>query len=196
MNNISFGQYRAIDLGIMAFILFAAETLTAKAANTWFPGELYALSPSIAIICIVMMRWGGFAAVHALIGGLAFCIASGATVQQYVVYCAGNCLALIALVMFKALGKAKVKASVPLTIAFTAIAFAGAQLGRGLVSLCFGEPINSLLMFFTIDSLSLVFAEVVVLISRRIDGLFEDQRAYLIRTESERRREQLHDDFE
>lgn len=196
MNNISFGQYRAIDLGILALILFVAETLATKAANVWFPGELYALSPSIAVICIVMMRWGGFAAIHALVGGLAYCIASGASVKQFAVYCIGNCLTLAALIMFKVLGKAKVKDSALLTFVFTAIAFAGAQFGRGLVSICFGEPVSSLPRFFTTDSLSLLFAAVVVLISRRIDGLFEDQRAYLIRTESERRREQLHDDFE
>lgn len=196
MNNISFGQYRAIDLGILAVILFAAETLTAKAANVWFPGELYALSPSVAVICIVMMRWGGFAVIHALTGGAAFCIASGASAKQFAVYCAGNCLALAALFMFKALGKARVKDSALLTVAFTAAAFTGAQLGRYLVSLCFGEPASSLARFFTTDILSLLFAVVVVLISRRIDGLFEDQRAYLIRTAEERRREQLHDDFE
>ncbi len=41
MSNISFKQYRAIDLGILAVILFVAETITAKAANSWFPTELY-----------------------------------------------------------------------------------------------------------------------------------------------------------
>lgn len=67
------------------------------------------------------------------------------------------------------------------------------------MSLFFGLTFDSMLAFFTTDCLSLVFAVVVVLISRRIDGLFEDQRAYLIRTESERRRAQSldnPDDFE
>ncbi len=41
------------------------------------------------------------------------------------------------------------------------------------------------------DSLSLLYAVVVVLISRKMDGLFEDQRNYLIRTEAERRKENL-----
>lgn len=195
MKNISFGQYRAIDLGILAIILVIAETLTAKAANVWFPGDLYALSPSIAIICIVMMRWSGYAVIHALAGGAAYCLALGASVKQFAVYCAGNCLALIALLMFKALGKAKVKASVLWSVVFTLAAFTGTQLGRYLVSLCFGEPASSLPRFFTTDCLSLLFAVVVVLISRRVDGLFEDQRTYLIRTEEERKREQFRDDF-
>lgn len=199
MNNISFKQYRAIDLTIMAVILFAAETLTAKAASSWFPTEMYMLSPTIALVCIVMMRWSGFAAIHAVIGGAAYCIALGASAEQFAVYCIGNCLGLVSLVLIKALGKQKIKDSVLLTIVFTVTAFVGTEFGRGIVSLFFGLTFDSMLAFFTTDCLSLVFAVVVVLISRRIDGLFEDQRAYLIRTESERRRAQSldnPDDFE
>lgn len=196
MNKISFNQYRAIDLGILAVILFVVETLTAKAANTWFPEQLYTLSPTIAVVCIVMMRWGGFAAIHAVAGGFAFCLASGATIEQFVVYCVGDCFALAALLLIKVLGKQKVRDSVFFTILFTVIAFAGVQVGRGLAGLFFGEGIDSVIVFLATDSLSLVFSVIVVLISRRVDGLFEDQRSYLIRTESERRREQNLNDFE
>ena len=196
MSNISFKQYRAIDLGILAVILFVAETITANAANSWFPTELYMLSPSVAVICIVMMRWGGFAAIHAVIGGAAFCLALGATAEQFAVYCIGNCFALVSLILIKALGKQKIRDRVWLTIIFTVLAFVGTELGRGLVSLIFGLAIDAVLAFFTTDSLSLVFAVVVVLISRRVDGLFEDQKAYLIRTESERRRARSSDNFE
>ncbi|MCM1164492.1 MAG: hypothetical protein NC299_06160 [Lachnospiraceae bacterium] len=195
MNNISFKQYRAIDLGIMAVILAVVEALTAKAASSWFPMEFYALSPSIAVICIVMMRWGGFAALHAVVGGAAYCLALGASAEQFAVYCVGNCAALVSLVLIKALGKRKIKDSALFTVIFTVLAFVGTELGRGLVSLIFGSPIDSVLRFFATDSLSLVFAVVVVLISRRVDGLFEDQRDYLIRTEAERRRAQSPDNF-
>ena len=194
MNKISFGQYRAIDLGIMTVILVIAETLTAKAASSWFQMELYMLSPSIAIICIVMMRWGGFAAIHAVAGGAAYCLALGASAKQFAIYCIGNCFALVSLILIKAFGKQKIRDSIWLTVIFTVLAFVGAELGRGLVSLVFGMTIDSMLAFFVTDSLSLLFAAVVVLIARRVDGLFEDQKAYLIRTESERRRAQSLDD--
>lgn len=194
MNKISFGQYRAIDLGIMAVILVVAEALIAKAASSWFQMELYMLSPSIAIICIVMMRWGGFAAIHAVAGGAAYCLALGASAEQFAIYCFGNCLALVSLILIKTLGKQKIRESALLTIIFVVLTFIGVELGRGLVSLIFGMAFDSILAFFVTDSLSLVFAVVVVLISRRVDGLFEDQRAYLIRTESERRRAQSFDD--
>lgn len=195
MGNISFKQYRSIDLAILAVILFVTETLTAKASAVWFPFELYTVSPSIAVICIVMMRWGAYAAIHAAAGGAAFCLALGASAEQYAVYCIGNCLSLISLALIKTLGKQRIRESVPLTLVFTAVTFIGAELGRGLVGVILGLPFDSILAFFTTDSLSLVFSAVVVLISRRTDGLFEDQRAYLIRTEAERRRAQYPDDF-
>lgn len=189
MNNISFKQYRAIDLGIWAVILLIFEYVTAMAAARWFPEELYTLSQTAVVLCIVMMRWGGgYAVIHAVAGGAAYCLASGGSVKQFAVYCVGNCFALAALALFRASGKEKVRSKVYLTIMFTAAAFCGMQVGRWLVSLVFGASFDSLVMFFATDSLSLLYSVVVVLVSRRVDGLFEDQKNYLIRTESERKR--------
>lgn len=98
MKNISFRQHRAIDLGIPAAVLFVFETLTVMAGK-WFPMESYTLSPTTLMLCIVMMRWDGFAALHAVVGGFAFCLAAGAEPDQFVVYCAGNCFALLGLIL-------------------------------------------------------------------------------------------------
>ena len=188
MNNISFKQYRAIDLCIWVVILLIFEFVTATAAARWFPEELYTLSQTTAVLCIVMMRWGGYAVLHAVAGGAAFCLASGGSAEQFAVYCIGNCFALAALALFKAADKEKVRSKAYLTAIFTLIAFCGAQLGRWLVSLVFGAPLNSLIMFFATDSLTLLYSVVVVLVARRVDGLYEDQKSYLVRTESERKR--------
>ena len=191
--NLSFKQYRAIDLGIMLVILAVIEALIAYAAAVWFPYEFYVLSPTVAIVCIVMMRWGGFAAIHAVGGGLALCIASGADWNQFAVYCVGNCFALLALILLKALGKEKVRSKPLLTALFTVIAFCGAQIGRWLVGLLMGGSLGDIFTFFATDSLSLIFALVAVLISRRINGLFEDQWSYLVRTQAERNKQQIPD---
>lgn len=188
MNNISFKQYRAIDLGIMTVILCVFEALTVFAAK-WFPMESYTLSPTTLMLCIVMMRWGGFAAIHAVAGGLAFCLAAGAEPKQFAVYCIGNCFALAGLAFLKACGKEKVRSKIPFTVLFVVIVFVSIQVGRWAVSLCFGSPLDSIISFFVTDSLSLLFAVVAVLISRKMDGLYEDQKSYLIRTEEERMRE-------
>ena len=191
--NLSFKQYRAIDLGIMLVMLAVAEAVITYAATVWFPYEFYVLSPTIAIVCIVMMRWGGFAAIHAVGGGLALCVASGADLKQFAVYCVGNCFALLALILLKALGKEKVRSKLLLTALFTVIAFCGAQIGRWLVGLVMGGSVGDIVTFFATDSLSLIFALVAVLISRRVNGLFEDQMAYLVRTQAERNKQQLPD---
>lgn len=191
--NLSFKQYRSVDLGIMLVMLAVSEALIAYAATVWFPYEFYVLSPTVAVVCIVMMRWGGFAAIHAAAGGLALCIASGAEPKQFVVYCVGNCFALAALILLKTLGKEKVRSKLLLTALFTVIAFCGAQVGKWLVGLLMGGSVSDILTFFATDSLSLIFALVTVLISRRINGLFEDQWAYLVRTQAERNKQQLPD---
>lgn len=191
MKDISFKQYRAIDLVIWLVILSVFEYITVMAASKWFPGELYTLSQVVAVLCIVMMRWGGYAVIHAVAGGLVFCLAQGASIEQFAVYGVGNCLALIALSLFRAVGKEAVRTKFHFTVLFTAAAFCGAQLGRWLVSLAFGGSPGSIVTFFMTDSLSLLYAAVIVLISRKADGLFEDQKSYLIRTEAERRKESL-----
>ena len=191
--NLSFTQYRAIDLGILLVLLMAAEALIAYAARVWFPDEAYVLSPTVAIVCIVMMRWGGFAAVQALGGGLALCIASGASASQFAVYCIGNCFALAALLLFKVWGKEKIRSKPFLSVLFAITAFCGVQVGRGLVGLLLGGSVSDIIVLLTTDSLSLLFAVLIVLIARRIDGLFEDQKAYLIRTQAERNRQQIPD---
>lgn len=188
MNNITFKQYRAIDLGILALLLVVFEGITTAAAAKWFPNELYTFSITIAVVCIVMMRWNAFAAIHAIAGGAAYCVVTGATPKQFAVYCIGNCFMLIALVFVKIVGKSKIMEKYYFTIIYTVIAFIGAQTGRWLVSVILGEPLDSYIDFLTMDSLSLLFAVVVTLIARRVDGLFEDQKDYLVRTESERKR--------
>lgn len=188
-NSITFSQYRNIDLAIMTVLTVVAEAVVALAASKWFPDELYSLSPMVALVCIVMMRWGVWAIIPAVASGLAFCVASGATAQQFVVYCVGNCFALVALVWFKAMGKETVRSKITLVVLFTVTAFAGTIFGRWAVGLLFGADLFSIVNFFLADCLSLLFAIVVTLIARKIDGLFEDQKAYLIRTEEERQKE-------
>ncbi len=191
--NLSLKQYRNIDLGIMLIILAIAEAVITNAARFWFPSEIYVLSPMIAIVSIVMMRWGGWAAVQAAGGGLALCIASGASGKQFAVYCIGNCFALTALALFRVFGKEKIRSKPSLTLLFTVTAFAGAQLGRWLVGLALGGTVGDIVKLFTTDSLSLLFAIVAVQLARKLDGLFEDQIAYLLRTQADRRKSEIPD---
>lgn len=187
--SITFSQYRGIDLTILTVLTVGAEAIVALAASKWFPNELYSLSPMVAMVCILMMRWSAWAVIPAVLSGLAFCAVSGATSAQFLIYGVGNCGALLALIWFAAIGKEAVRKKALMTVLFAVTAFAGAICGRWIIALLLGWEVDVVIDFFLADCLSLVFAVGVTQLSRRIDGLFEDQKAYLIRTEEEREKE-------
>ena len=55
------------------------------------------------------------------------------------------------------------------------------QLGRALTALVLGTDFQTCLGFFTTDALSLLFTGLIIWIARRLDGIFENQRHYLLR---------------
>ena len=55
------------------------------------------------------------------------------------------------------------------------------QLGRALTALAMGTDFQTCLGFFTTDALSLLFTGLIIWIARRLDGIFENQRHYLLR---------------
>ena len=63
------------------------------------------------------------------------------------------------------------------------------ELGRGTVSLVFGSGIGVYVDFITKDILSWVFAVVIIWITRRLDGVFEDQVSYLVRLKAQEEKE-------
>ncbi len=189
MKALTFKTYRIIDLTLIGVLFFIMEIAVTKAGRVWFPNEPYSLSLAIIFFCLGLMRWGAWSCLYPVIGGLATCIASGATGKQFAIYCIGNLLVMLALVMFRVCKKKRIRESGFLTVLFVILVFVLAQLGRFTVSLFFGAEPAMLVKFLTTDSLSGVFAIIVILISRKPDGLFEDQKAYLIRLDEERRKE-------
>ena len=183
------GQYRTIDLALFALIVFVGEYLVVTAAGRWFTDQLYVFSVVPVITAIVMMRWGPWAAIHAVLGGLALSWASGASPSQYAVYCLGNLLGLGALGMLRALGKERVRQDAFLTVVFGMACCLLMQLGHALLSLLFGGTAGGMIVFFTTDVITLLFTAVVIWIARRLDGVFEDQINYLLRISKEQEEE-------
>lgn len=185
MNQISFTQYRGLDLTIWAVITIVFEGITTVATDKWFYAQPIAMSVTLMLTCILMMRWGAYAGIHALLGGFVFCLLSGATVQQYLIYMIGNMFALIALVMFARYKKEEVRNNPFRLTVFILIAYVGMAIGRWGVSLFFGGDVNALLVYLTTDIISLLFAVVILNLLRKTDGMLEDQKAYLLRIEKE-----------
>lgn len=182
---LSFQQYRAIDLAMLAALLFITETLIVKAARWWFPDQLYTVSVVGALTAIVLMRWGPWAGIHALLGGAVFCLASRGSARQLIIYCVGNLFSLFMLLPLKALGGERIRLDPVLSVLFGLLTLLLMQLGRALTALALGTELQTCLGFFTTDALSLLFTGVIVWIARRLDGIFENQKHYLLRIHKE-----------
>lgn len=178
-------EYRAIDLAMMGLALAVFEFLIVRAANWWFPGQPFTVSLAAAIASIVYMRWGFWGAIHAVEAGLVFCFFSGATPRQYVIYCVGNLFSVLAVLLLRRVGKERVRTG-PLSLIFPLLVQVLMQAGRALTALALGSGPASVVGFFTTDSLSLLFTFVIIWIARKLDGVYEDQKNYLLRVHAEK----------
>ena len=92
--------YQVIDLALFALMTVFFEALLVTAGVRWFPAEAYMVSVTPVITAIVMMRWGAWAALHAVLGGAVTCLAAGMAEGRFLaVYCVGNLGALLALAL-------------------------------------------------------------------------------------------------
>ncbi len=178
---MSFERYRAMDLSAFALMLAISETLIVTAATRWFPDQLYTVSVTAAVTAIVLMRWGAAAAVHAVLGGAAYCLAARAEPGQYLIYCLGNLFSLGSLLLLRRLGGERIRNDSFLSVLFALCTLFLMQLGRAAAALAMGHDARGCLGFFTTDLLSALFTALIVWIARRLDGIFEDQKHYLLR---------------
>lgn len=190
MKQITFKEYKAIDISILSVLLLAFEVLSVYATTHWFSHSGVALVPLISmtplVVIIAMMRWSGFAAIPALVGGFFYCFACSGKPEQFVIYCVGNLFGLIALLIIKKLGKATVRSKISYLVLTAVATYLFITVGRWLVSLIFVPSITTLLSFVTTDIMSLVVAIVGVVALQKSDGILEDQKEYLLRLERER----------
>ena len=184
-NQITFSQYRTIDLCILMGMLALSQFLIYQATTFWFPEQLYVVSPVAGVTALVMMRWSGYGAVPALLGGVLFTALSGGGLEQYAIYGIGNLLALTMLLMFKILGKESVRKNVVLSVIFALGTQLLMMLGRAGIAALMGHPAEVCVRFITTDALSCLFTALIIWVARRVEGLFEDQKLYLLRIQEE-----------
>lgn len=186
---LTLAQYRGVDLTLFALILGACEYLVTQAARVWFPGQLYTVSVAASVCAIVLMRWGGWAGLHALLGGTVFWLASGGRETQLAIYALGNLGCLLVLPLLRGNGKARIKGDKLYTALFALAVVLTMQLGRAAVALLLGTEPGACAGFFTTDTLSDLFTMVVVSLAGRLDGVFEDQKTYLRRLQAQQKKE-------
>ena len=180
----SWKEYRAIDLAIMALMLAVFEFLIINAARFWFSDQLYTVSLAAAVTSIVYMRWGAWGGIHAAEAGAVYCYFAGGTPEQFIIYCVGNLFSLFAVIVLNAVGKEKVRTG-HLSLVFPLLVQLLMHIGRGVAALVFGASPGIAAAFFTTDSLSYLFTFVIIWIARKLDGVYEDQKHYLLRVHAE-----------
>lgn len=183
---ITLQQYRNIDLLILLLVQTVSQWVIYKASTVWFADQLFIVSPVAAVAALVMMRWGGYAAIHAVFGGAFYALIAGGQWQHILVYGLGNLLCVVTLAMLKLLGKDRIRKDALLTMIFALLIQFLMQAGRSAVASVLGYPADACMGFFTTDILSGVFSMVIVWCIRKADGLFEDQKQYLLRVQQER----------
>ena len=181
-------QYRSVDLFLFAVMLLVFESVIIAASTRWFPQEPYTVSVVPAITAIVLIRWGPWAGIHAFLGALVLCAQSRAQAPQYAVYCIGNLFSLFCLLPVRWLGgEEEIRLSSMKTAVFGLTVLLAMQVGRGLVSLFFGYSLQAAAGFLTTEVITDLFTLVILWIVRRLDGLLENQRHYLLRLQEEER---------
>ena len=181
-------EYRNIDLALFGVMLVVCEYLIIRAEKSWFPGQPYAVSLAGAMTAIVYMRWGWWGGIHAALAGLVYCFFSGGSGDQYAIYIIGNLFSLAAVPPLLKIGKERVRTG-HLSLVFPLAVLLLMQTGRMAVAMVLGSPANEAAGFFITDSLSLLFTFVIIWIARRLDGIYEDQKHYLLRLKQRQEKE-------
>lgn len=186
MRQITFKQYRTIDITILVALTIVFEGIATLATARWFALQPVAISIGLAMVCVVMMRWGLPAAVAAFASGFVYCLLSGATLQQFIIYCVGNVFALLGMAWFRVFGKEGIRKSMWNITLFVSTAYVGMITGRSIIAMLFGDSWGAFITFATTDIMTLVFAVLVIILFRKTEGMLEDQKTYLLRMERDR----------
>ncbi|MBR2381496.1 MAG: hypothetical protein IKA84_03260 [Clostridia bacterium] len=190
MKQLTFKQYRQIDLTILCLLTAVFEAIATYSSNYWLVFQAMTISVTLTVTCITMVRWNGYAIAPALVGSFVYCLVSGASPKQFFIYCFGSAFCLFSLLLFKKFRKENINSSFAIRLAFVLSTYLFIALGRWICSLPFEFSLGSILAFIFTDVLSLIFAIFVLTLAKNADGLIEDQKSYLLRLEKKRLEEQ------
>ena len=182
---MSLSRYRATDLTILLLVMCAIEAISLFVLKR--VGSQFVLSVIVPVTLIVYIRWNAFGLIHALVGG----VLEAAVITYYngdmtvftlvrsaTIYGAGYaCTAAAMLTFIK--GKDAVAGKWWSTALYALIAFVAMCIGRAVTATVFGEDFLDILLEYLLrEALNLIFTILVLLIARRQNGFFADQKEY------------------
>ncbi|MGN0820127.1 MAG: hypothetical protein ACI4M6_07085 [Christensenellaceae bacterium] len=196
--HLTFKQYRALDLIIFTVLLCVFESVLTVIWNVWAYSDPFIPSLLFLILAIVYMRWGALALIPAVVCGVVVSSVrlltdKSLTESVFVTEIIGNCFSAFILLFMKRVKKDRIKSSWGMTIAYASLIYIFIETGRAVAYLILSKDAALTLSYFATrlflrDLVAYVLLITGVLIVRRIDGMFEDQKAYLFRLERNARK--------
>lgn len=200
---ISPTQYRLSDWFMFVLILGLAELLSFCASTYWFPNDAYfILSFLTPIVLLLMVRWGWVSVIFAVAQGVLYCALRGYSWESYLAYAFGNAFVAFLLIpryIFKGKVNKQIVSKWYFSFLFVLAGWFLMCFGRASISAMFGTNFGAALgaVCGLGDNgvLSLVIGEILVMVLRRLDGMWEDQKQYLLRLNEERNERMRRDSF-
>ena len=198
---ISLRQYKYTDLFFFALVLGISELLVFCAIELWFKRSVdkFYVNFMLAISLTVIMRWGWIGVFYAVVDGVVQCAIGNGSWQSYIIYIIGTACILSVLLLLKFVGKERIRGKWYLTLVYIITGWVSVNLGISCVSAIFGENFLSALGtsfgLGVYGLFSLAVTIIAVMIMRRLDGMFEDQKHYLVRQDRERKDLICRDEF-
>lgn len=192
---ISFKQYKLTDLFLFAAILAGFELILHFAMVAFGDNANFTFSPMVPLVLVMMMRWGWVSVFYAVGDGALYVLLKGGSWQSLIIYCVGNACIMLLLIYIRFVGKERIRKSAFLSILFVVLGWAVTVLGRSAVAAIVGESFVYAIVQQLSDLVSMVIGAVIILIMRRLDGMFEDQKHYLRRLDDERKDLARRDEF-
>lgn len=193
---ISIKQYRFTDLFVFAVILTVFNLLAHYAPMLIPDGAMFTFTLTVPLVLLIIMRWGWYGAFFAAGDGLLYVALNNPSEwRSYLIYIIGNSFIMLMLLATKFIGKQKIAEKWYLSVLFVTAGWLLVFFGRAVVGACCGINFVSMLSAQLFELLSLFIAILLVLIFRRLDGMFEDQKQYLLRLEEEKKEKMRRDTF-
>ena len=198
---ISIRQYKYTDLFFFALVLGLSELLVFCSYKLWFKNTVdkFYINFMLAIALTVIMRWGWVGIFYAVVDGVVQCAIQGGSWQAYISYIIGTACISLVLVFVKLLGKEKIRSKWYFSLAYVLCGWVVINFGITCACAIFGESFAGALAtsfgFGVYGALPLAASVTVVLILRKLEGMFEDQKHFLIRQDRERKELARRDEF-
>lgn len=197
---ISIKQYRLTDLFIFAVILVIYDLLAHYVPQLFSGAALFSFCITVAMTLTVMMRWGWYSVFFAVGDGLLLSLINAPSMWQgYLCYGVGNAFMMLLLIPLKFIGKEKIAAHWYTSALFVVVGWVLSNIGITVMHTICGSSFVSVLSanfgFSITGLLALAMSLVIVLILRRLNGMWEDQIAYLKRIHGEIEKQKKIDDY-